>query len=210
MRATPSGVPPLPRTTAPVAGSPFDAAPTGGVAWRTRLRLAALVPLALYAVARLRTPDWWDPLDDLNLAVHEAGHLVFAPFGDQLAALGGSLLQLLVPIAFVAYFARSRQRWAAAVTLAWVAVNCLNVGRYAADARAQRLPLLGGENVIHDWWFVLVNWDLLHWDQGIGRAFHAMGALLFILALTCGVMLVRDGEATPEGDEGRGAGDGSG
>ena len=157
-----------------------------------RLRLAALVPLALYAVARLRNPRWWDPLDDLDLAIHEAGHIVFGAFGDQLAALGGSLFQLLVPLAFVAYFARTRQRWAAGVTLAWVAVNALYVGRYAADARAQRLPLLGGENAIHDWWFVLVNWDLLRWDQAIGQAFHALGFLLFVAAIGCGIAFSRD------------------
>src|SRR5690349_24862000 len=41
---------------------------------RARLRIAALVLIAIYAVARLRNPEYWDPLDDLNLAVHEAGH----------------------------------------------------------------------------------------------------------------------------------------
>jgi hypothetical protein len=186
MRETPSASPALSTEPAPSARS-----------WRRPLRLGALVPLALYAIARLRDPAWWDILDDLNLAVHEAGHIVFSPFGDQMTALGGSLFQLLVPLAFVVHFARSRQRWAAGVTLAWVAVNCINVGRYAADARAQDLPLLGGENVIHDWWFVLVNWDLLTWDAGIGRAFHALAALLFASSLACGILFVADGEETP-------------
>ena len=186
MRDTP------PATSLP-SSSPLDVPPAApATSWRRQLRLAALVPLALYAIARLRDDDWWDLLDDLNLAVHEAGHIVFSPFGDQLAALGGSLFQLLVPIAFVAYFARSRQRWAAGVTLAWVAVNCLYVGRYAADARAQLLPLLGGENVIHDWWFVLVNWDLLPYDRAIGRAFHAAGFLLFTMAIGTGIAFASD------------------
>jgi hypothetical protein len=183
--------------------------PTPG-SWRRPLRLAALVPLALYAIARLRDGEWWDILDDLNLAVHEAGHIVFAPFGDQMAALGGSLFQLLVPIAFVVHFARTRQRWAAGVTLAWVAINCINVGRYAADARAQRLPLLGGENVIHDWWFVLTNWDMLGWDQGIGRAFHAAAALLFATSFAAGIMFAHDGVEVAAGDPGPGTGDQSG
>jgi hypothetical protein len=173
---------------------------------RRQLRLAALVPLALYAVARLRNGEWWDILDDLNLAVHEAGHIVFSPFGDQMAALGGSLFQLLVPIAFVVHFARTRQRWAAGVTLAWVAVNCINVGRYAADARAQRLPLLGGENVVHDWWFVLTNWDMLQWDQGIGRAFHATAFLLFAASVGLGILFAS--EEMRAGDGGPGTGDG--
>lgn len=171
--------------------------------WRRPLRLAVLVPLALYAIARLRDARWWDLLDDLNLAVHEAGHIVFSPFGDQLAALGGSLFQLLVPIAFVVYFWRTGQRWASGVTLAWVAVNCLNVGVYAADARAQDLPLLGGENVIHDWWFVLINWDLLAYDQAIGRTFHAAGFFLFLLAIGAGVAFASDGETRSEPEAAR-------
>lgn len=186
----------MPETPSAVPTTSLDipaAAPAAS--WRRPLRLAALVPLALYAIARLRDAGWWDPLDDLNLAVHEAGHIVFAPFGDQLAALGGSLFQLLVPVAFVAYFWRTRQRWAAGVTLAWVAVNCLNVGVYAADARAQLLPLLGGENVIHDWWFVLVNWDLLSHDQTIGRAFHAAGAFLFATSVALGIAFANEGES---------------
>lgn len=189
MPETPPGIPP-----AALEIPPSEPARS----WRRPLRLAALAPLALYAIARLRDPEWWDLLDDMNLAVHEAGHIVFSPFGDQLGALGGSLFQLLVPLAFVAYFWRSRQRWAAGVTLAWVAVNCLYVGRYAADARAQLLPLIGGENVIHDWWFVLVNWDLLPYDQAIGRAFHAAGFFLFLLAIGAGIAFSGDGETRAE------------
>jgi len=56
---------------------------------RTRVRFAALVLIAIYAVARLRNPEYWDPLDDLNLAIHEAGHLVFSAFGETMTILGG-------------------------------------------------------------------------------------------------------------------------
>src|ERR1044071_5439719 len=79
-----------------------------------RVRVAALVLIAIYAIARIRNPEYWDPLDDLNLAVHEAGHLVFSAFGETLTILGGSLFQVIVPAALVAYFARTRQRYAAA------------------------------------------------------------------------------------------------
>ena len=49
--------------------------PGSGVV-RTRLRIAFLVAFGIYAFARIRNTEYWDPLDDLNLAVHEAGHLV--------------------------------------------------------------------------------------------------------------------------------------
>jgi len=162
-------------------------------ATRTRIRVAALVLIATYAVARLRNPEYWDPLDDLNLAVHEAGHLVFSAFGETMTILGGSLFQVIVPAAFVAYFARTRQRYAAAVTMSWVAVDLLNLARYIADARAQELPLLGGEDSIHDWWYLLINWDMLPRDLTIARWVHFAGVVAFLTAVVGGGWYARTG-----------------
>jgi hypothetical protein len=164
-------------------------------ALRTRARVAALVCIAIYAFARLRNPEYWDPLDDLDLAIHEAGHLVFSAFGETMTILGGSLFQVIVPAAFVAYFARTRQRYAAAVTMSWVAVNLLNVARYIGDARAQELPLLGGEDSIHDWWYLLINWDLLPRDLTIARWVHFAGAVVFIAAIVGGGWYARSASA---------------
>jgi hypothetical protein len=158
---------------------------------RTRLRAAALVFIAIYAIVRLRNPEYWDPLDDLNLAVHEAGHLVFSAFGETMTILGGSLFQVIVPAVFVAYFARTRQRYAAAVTMSWVAVNLLNVARYIGDARSQQLPLLGGEDSIHDWWYLLINWDLLPRDLTIARWVHFAGVVAFLVAVAGGAWHAR-------------------
>ena len=57
--------------------------------------------LALYGWVCLRTPGTYRWLDDLDLAIHETGHLVFAFGGETLTLLGGTLFQLLVPIAFI-------------------------------------------------------------------------------------------------------------
>lgn len=157
----------------------------------TRLRIGFLGLIAIYAAVRIRNPEYWDFLDDLNLAVHEAGHLVFTAFGETLTILGGSLFQVIVPLAFVGYFARTKQRYAAAVTMAWVAVNLLNVARYIGDARAQELPLLGGEDNIHDWWYLLINWDLLPQDLVIARWVHFLGVVAFLSSLLVGFTTVR-------------------
>jgi len=162
---------------------------------RRRIRIAALGCVAIYAFARLRNPEYWDPLDDLDLAIHEAGHLVFSALGETMTILGGSLFQVIVPAAFVAYFARTRQRFAAAVTMTWVGVNLLNVARYVGDARAQELPLLGGEDSIHDWWYLLINWDLLPRDLTIARWVHFAGAVAFIAAIAGGAWYARSATA---------------
>ena len=161
----------------------------------TRVRVAALALTAIYGIARIRNPEYWDPLDDLDLAVHEAGHLVFSAFGETLTILGGSLFQVIVPAAIVAYFAKSRQRYAAAVTMAWVGVNLLNVARYIGDARAQELPLLGGEDSIHDWWYLLINWDLLPRDTVIARWVHFLGVVAFLSAVIGGCFSLRSRSA---------------
>ena len=164
---------------------------SSGGTLRTRLRIAFLVLIAIYAVVRVANPEHWDPLDDLNLAVHEAGHLVFSAFGETLTILGGSLFQVIVPLTFVGYFARTKQRYAAAVTMAWVGVNLLNVARYIGDARAHELPLLGGEDSIHDWWYLLINWDLLPSDLVIARWVHFVGVVAFLSSLLAGVMTLK-------------------
>ena len=69
---------------------------------RRLLRLLVATGLGLYGWMRFSSPEYWDLLDDVNLAIHEAGHLVFAPLGDHPGVLGGSLFQVLVPVAFVA------------------------------------------------------------------------------------------------------------
>ena len=171
--------------------------------WRPQIRIAALGLIALYAIARLRNPEYWDPLDDLNLAIHEAGHLVFSAFGDTITVLGGSLFQVIVPLVFVGYFARTRQRYAAAVTMAWVGVNLLNVSRYIGDARAQELPLLGGENSIHDWWYLLINWDLLPRDHVIARWVHFFGVVAFLSSLLAGAMSLRSRSMPDESPKSR-------
>lgn len=90
-----------------------------------------------------------------------------------LAALGGTLLQFLLPLAFVAYFWRKADRHAASVALWWVGQNCWNVARYITDARARELPLVGGGE--HDWAFLLAEWGLLARDQAIARDLRFIG-----------------------------------
>jgi hypothetical protein len=164
-----------------------SATPTTGA--RTIGRIAFLGLVTVYAVIRLTRPDWWDLLDDVNLAVHEAGHMVFGVFGDIPGALGGSLFQVIIPAVFAGYFFRSGQMFSAAMTLAWVAQSLVNVSIYIKDARAQELALLGGENSIHDWWYLLINWDLLQFDQGIGAGVHFVAVILFVVSVGMGTLI---------------------
>lgn len=164
---------------------------------RQLLRYLVAAGIAAYGLARFRNPEHWDLLDDVNLAVHEAGHVFFQPLGDPLVVLGGSLLQVMVPAAFVAYFLRRQDIFAASVVSAWLGASLTNVALYIGDARAQDLPLLGGENVIHDWWYLFTEWDLLPHDLTIANWVRLVGALAFVLSVTGCVLF---GKASTSGD----------
>jgi len=142
------------------------------------------VVLAAYGVLCLRTPERFRLLDSVDLTIHEAGHIFFGPFGDAIGALGGTLLQLLLPLAFVVYFWRRADRYAAAVVLFWVAQNLWNIARYIADARAQQLPLVGGGE--HDWNYLLGLAGWLEYDAAISGAVRALAFLLFLGSLLWG------------------------
>jgi hypothetical protein len=138
---------------------------------------------AWYLTAYLRAPGTFLLLDHVDLAIHEAGHVVFSPFGEFVGVAGGTLLQLLLPAAFVAYFFRTGQVYAAFITLFWVAQSLHNVSVYIADARAQLLPLVGGEYVIHDWAYMLSRLRLLTDDRTIASLVRAAAALLWFAAV---------------------------
>jgi hypothetical protein len=152
---------------------------------RRNLGLALMAALAIYGVAYMRDPGGGHLIDAINLAIHETGHLVFAVFGEVIAALGGTLFQLIIPLTFCVYFLRRGDRLGAATCLWWTAINCFNISVYVADARSQELDLVGGGE--HDWAFLLGEWGLLQSDHGIARAWRAVGFVLFLVAIAAGI-----------------------
>jgi len=128
-------------------------------------------------------PYQWHLIDGVNLVIHEAGHIVFMPFGELLTVAGGSLFQVIMPAAFVAYFYRRGQMYSAALVLFWVGESLLNVSIYAGDALALQLPLLGGEDTIHDWNHLLGSTGLLSSTPKIAAALRFTGTLAILAAL---------------------------
>ena len=150
-----------------------------------RLRLGLTILLAVYGFRLLLHAGDYSLMDSVDLPIHETGHLVFAPFGELVQFMGGTLFQLIVPGVFVGYFVVRKDRHAAACVLWWVAQNCWNVSVYARDARAQELPLVGGGE--HDWAYLLGRFGWLPYDQAVGRAFWWTGVLLYLAAIVGGL-----------------------
>ena len=148
-------------------------------------RLALTLMLAVYGFQLLRHPEAGSLIDNIDLPIHETGHLVFGPFGDFMQFAGGTLFQLIMPAAFVVYFARRRDRHSASVALWWVAQNFWNISVYVRDARAQELPLVGGGE--HDWAYLLGHLGRLKQDQSIGHGVWMVGVVVYLIAIAAGL-----------------------
>ena len=162
-----------------------------------RYARAALTSLLLiYGIALLRSPGF-AMIDNVNLPIHESGHIIFGPFGEFIGALGGSLFQVLFPAVFVVYFLRRNDSHSASVALWWVAENLWNVAIYIADAQEQELPLVGGGE--HDWAYLLAEMDVLRHDDQIAAMVRFVGIMLFVVAIVWGYRsaLVRRDHAGP-------------
>lgn len=123
----------------------------GAFPWRLGLTLV----LAVYGWICLRSPGTYRWLDSLDLAIHETGHLVFAPGGETLGVMGGTLMQLIVPSVFAGALWRQGDLHGATVPLWWLGQKWLEYlgvypGRSAAGLAAggrwrARLGVVAGE-----------------------------------------------------------------
>jgi len=135
----------------------------------------------------------------INLPFHEAGHIVFRPFGALVASLGGSLGQILMPLVclFVLWF-KTRDAFGAGVCGWWFGENFLDIAPYINDARSLSLPLLGGNfgdsspYGFHDWQFILSETGLLRFDHAFAVTAHVLGSFIMLAAMAwCGWWLWR-------------------
>jgi hypothetical protein len=150
----------------------------------TWLRAALLALLGYWTIRLALASQPACPLDLVNLAFHEAGHLFLIPFGESAHFLGGTLGQLAVPAGLAGYFlVRRRQPFAAAVCAWWTGENLVNVAVYMADARTLRLDLVGGGE--HDWNTLFYQFGLLS-EASVARVSgltRAAGLALMIAGL---------------------------
>ena len=161
-------------------------------------RLALVVGLAIWTVQFARTPIGTDALNSFlhlpDLVFHEAGHMIFLPFGRFMTVLGGSLLQCLVPIVAAIAFVRQEEPFGAAIGAWWAGQNLVDLAPYIADAQSLRIVLLGGRTGAevegHDWEFILNQLGISHYAHPLGYSAHAIGIVIMIGALAYATLLV--------------------
>jgi len=206
----------------PIAAEPVEAAPVVSSAEPTALDYAkawlftveesvnpfyfagrALVwlGLAVWGWRFIRTPvksDYWQEsfLHNINLPFHEAGHLIFIPFGEFMTVLGGSLFQVLMPLICAGTFLlKNRDPFGTSVGVWWAAQSLMDVSPYINDARDLELVLLGGVtgkdvDDYHDWERILRWLNLLPYDHHIAAWAKGLGNIAMILALIWGAYVL--------------------
>jgi hypothetical protein len=175
----------------------MDTSRTAGwtISWS---RAALWFGLAIWTIALLRTP--LPALGNsfmhlINLVFHEAGHIIFAPLGSFMMTLGGSLLQVIVPLVCAwAFLFQQSDRFGASICVWWAGENLLDLSPYIGDARSLQLMLLGGpaaEVEGHDWEAILTALGWLHLDHTIARAVWTIGAAAMLGSLCYAFVALR-------------------
>jgi hypothetical protein len=147
-----------------------------------KVRIVIAILAGAYFLWAAVHPDQWRMIDGVNLVIHEAGHMIFRPFGEFMMIAGGSLFQLIVPATFAGYFYFNRKYFSCALVLFWLGESLLNVSVYAADSVQMQLPLLGGDNSIHDWNYMLEHLGLLRQTNSIALMIRLLGTLAIVFA----------------------------
>jgi hypothetical protein len=160
-------------------------------------RAPLLLVLAWILKGYLDDPTGASIFSGINLGFHEMGHAAFSWFGNRiLTAAGGTIFELAVPLAAGVYLAvKQRDPFGATVCLFWLGTALVGAGVYAADARAQALPLVSPFGPVdvdsHDWTVVLLKYGNLSQDAHIGAALRRCGFSAMIASLVAGTWVLR-------------------
>jgi hypothetical protein len=146
----------------------------------TRLFFTTILCIYFWECAKTYTD--WHFIDSVNLIFHEAGHSIFFFLGQYIQIAAGSGFQIALPLFISLYFFAHNQKTSGSICLLWVGQNLLNVSVYAGDAIKMDLPLLGGDNVIHDWNYLLDTMGILKYTNSIAGVIYFIGICTITLA----------------------------
>jgi hypothetical protein len=155
------------------------------LSWRLTFQwIVAILVTCLLAWLTYSREGWVPLLSNVDLGIHELGHMLALWAPELLLQGAGSFLQVAVPLAFGGYFWWRHDRLAVILMIAWAAESLNNVSIYIYDATRMVLPLLGddGSGAGHDWRNILRRLGLLDHTDGIAYAVFGLSVCLFVAA----------------------------
>jgi len=153
------------------------------------VRLGAITLFSWYFFSAIRSPGVFHLIDSVDLIFHEAGHTLLFWAPEVITVLGGSLMQILVPLTCVIYFSFQRSFFSSALLLFWLGYSIVNVSIYAGDAFARQLPLLGGDGAIHDWMYLSAELGLGKNILLLAKALSSLGVITMLGGLAWSIFL---------------------
>ncbi|MBV9891875.1 MAG: hypothetical protein JO090_13430, partial [Rhizobacter sp.] len=162
------------------------------VAWLGRIALLVVVALWGMSVVFGRMTDPAGVLHLTLILFHEAGHVVFAPFGQTIRVAGGTLGQLLIPLACAVALHRRGDNFGAAIASSWLALSLIDASVYAYDAADPVLPLIGGgtgADSFHDFVFLFERTGQLAHARSWAVLMKVVGGLALSASLAWGAVL---------------------
>ena len=116
-------------------------------------------------------------LDLIDLFIHEPGHLIFGLFGEFVQFLGGTLMQIILPLGIAIAFLYKGQKYLSQIFFFWLGHNFINISVYVDDANKMKLRIIGGA---HDWNWILNKVGMIEYAEEIGYVFVGFAVLSFI------------------------------
>lgn len=146
-------------------------------------KIILVIIITLYMIFYLNSMTDWHFINGINLIFHEAGHVIFVFFGRFVQTLGGTLMQLLVPIVCSLYFYKNNDNFSASLLLFWLSQNFFDISIYAGDAVKLEIELLGGDSVYHDWNYLLSSLNILNYTGEVASILYFIGIIILVFAI---------------------------
>lgn len=156
------------------------------------MRAPVLVWMA-WILAHYWSAPWYSTVfSGIDLAIHEIGHILWAPLGEFTGFAGGTLTQLLAPVVAGIVFVRQRDWFAVSFAVCWLGINCFEIVEYAGDALVRQLPLLSPTTGApqHDWAYMLSRLGILRHADTVAAAWQWAGRIVMTLGIGFGAWVL--------------------
>lgn len=147
------------------------------------IRLPVLIWFIYILINHLINPEYRSIMGWFNYWIHEAGHLVFLPFGEFLEAASGTLLECLIPIIFMIAFYRQKDFFGISFCFGWLATCFFYASWYMAEAQQT-------DDWRHDWFNMLSTMGILQYNRTMAFFVKIFGVVLMLISILSGFWLL--------------------
>ncbi len=145
------------------------------------LRLVIASFFIWYFMSSAFSTEKWHFIDNVDLIIHQAGHLIFLLFEELVTVIGGSFVQIAIPVALVAFFIFRKNYYLTSLLVMWLGYNLVNVSVYMADATTMLLPLPGWKPFPSDWNYIFGALNIMAWSKQVAFLVNIVGIIVIII-----------------------------